>query len=400
MASSSSGAPTSEMPEPQAWQTGLPELPSEYEHGFAADARGERLVCSLCISDVAVREAVLDINGEAVCDYCGGSSPPFAQADFLFEYVYRCLCQEYGDPWLHGIWPDKEEGGWIGITPLDTYDVLADGPFADGSAVAESFVDSIHHDWYEIGSEAGLAEERHIWGWDSFEKRLLTGPRFLFSATEAEWGEESVESVFGFLARFAERIKTGFLKTHDPGLVLFRARAKRLETFRTADELGSPSASHASPQRMSAAGVPCFYAAEDRQTAVKEVKVRGQCVSVGRWATTAPILYADFATRPAMPSLFDYPASKDRPFISFLREFVKRIERPARQDLGDANSYLATQVLAEYLRYSLPVDDRVGIDAVRFRSSRRKGGVNWVIFGQPDREPTPRIQLTGTSSKH
>ena len=101
-----------------------------------------------------------------------------------------------------------------------------------------------------------------------------------------------------------------------------------------------------------------------------------------------------------MPSLFDYPASKDRPFISFLREFVKRIERPARQDLGDANSYLATQVLVEYLRYSLPVDDRVGIDAVRFRSSRRKGGVNWVIFGQPDREPTPRIQLTGTSSKH
>ena len=149
---------------------------------------------------------------------------------------------------------------------------------------------------------------------------------------------------------------------------------------------------------MSAAGVPCFYAAEDRQTAVKEVKARGQCVSVGWWATTAPILYADFATRSKMPSLFDYPASKDRPFISFLREFVQRIERPARRDLGDANSYLATQVLAEYLRYSLPSGDRVGIDAVRYPSSVREGGVNWVIFGQPDREPTQRIQLTGTCS--
>ena len=72
-----------------------------------------------------------------------------------------------------------------------------------------------------------MAEKRHVWGWDSFEKRLLTGPRFLFSATEAEWGEESVESVFRFLARLAERITTGFLKTHDPPVWFCSALARR-----------------------------------------------------------------------------------------------------------------------------------------------------------------------------
>ena len=94
-----------------------------------------------------------------------------------------------------------------------------------------------------------------------------------------------------------------------------------------------------------------------------------------------------------MPNMFDYLTSSDRPFLSFLREFVKRIERPASRDLGVANSYLATQVLAEYLRYSLPAGEGAGIDAVRYPSSVREGGVNWVIFGQPDRERTPRIQL-------
>lgn len=387
------------MSEPDTWQTGLPELPLGDEHAFTG-AQDGRVVCSLCVSNPAVRKAVFDITFEAVCDYCGGSARPFAQADVLFEYVYRCLTQEYGDPWHHAIWWDKEEGGWIGITALDTYDVLyeTDGPFAEDGPVIDEFADSIEHDWFAIGSEVGLTQERHIWGWDSFEKRLLTGPRFLFSATEAEWGKESAESVFRFIAGLAERITTGFLRAHDPGLTLFRARVDESQVFTTADELGSPSASQAVPQRMSAAGVPCFYAAEDCDTAAEEVKASdSQCVSVGSWTTTTPLRYADFAGQPAMPSLFDYPASRDRPFISFLRDFVKRIGRPARQELGDANSYLATQVLAEYLRYSLPAGDRVGIDAIRYPSSVQDAGVNWVIFGQPDREPTPRLQLAGSS---
>ena len=387
------------MMQPPAWQLELPPLPDEFEHGFDG-ARGERLVCSDCISDSFVREAVLDIQYEAACDYCGGSVPPFALADTLFEYVYRCVAQEYGDPVHHAIWWDKEEGTWIGIRTLDTWDVLdaVGDPFADGSPVFDSFVESIHHDWYEIGSEVGLLEERHIWGWDSFEKRLLTGPRFLFSATEAEMGEESAESVFQFLASLAERVTTGFIKTHDPGLMLHRARAHKFKTFSRANKLGSPPVSKAVPQRMSAAGVSCFYAAEDRDTAVSEVTTsRSQRISIGTWVTTAPLLYADFADRPAMPNMFDYLASSDRPFLSFLQEFVKRIERPASRDLGDANSYLATQVLAEYLRYSLPAGEGAGIDAVRYPSSVRKGGVNWVIFGQPDRERTPRIQLVDSA---
>lgn len=399
MATSPATPSASETENTSRWQTGLPELPPEYEHGFAG-AIGKYLVCSRCIRDAHVRMAVFDVHSMAVCAYCGGSAPPFAQVDTLFEYIYRCLSQEYGDPWGHGIWPDKEEGGWIGIRPLDTYDVLAefDSPFAEESAVAESFVASIDHDWYEIDSEAGSQEERCVWGWDSFEKRLLNGPRFLFSATEAEWGEESAEGVFQFLASLAERVTTGFLKTHDPGLVLFRARVDEYP-LTTADELGSPEPSIAVPQRMSAAGVSCFYAAEDRDTAVDEIKApHGQCVSVGRWSTTVPLLYADFAIRLDMPSLFNYPASKDRPFIRFLREFVQRIERPALPDLGDANSYLATQVLAEHLRYALPSGDRVGLDAVRYRSSLREGGVNWVIFGRPDRGREPRVRLTGSIS--
>ena len=378
-----------------SWRSGLPELPFAFERGFAAVV-SEGLVCGGCASDPIVRLVGCDVGDEAVCRYCGGTTGPFAEVADLFEYVYRCLLQEYDDPWLHGIVPDKEAGGWIAITELDIWDVLAeeDCPLGDGGALAEAFVGLIDHDWYRIDSEAGLPEDRRIWGWESFEQRLLTGPRFLFSSTDAEWGEDSAEAVFEYLAALAAQIQAGFVNTHEPGLSLFRARSDRDRVFTTADELGSPPAAKTVPQRMSAAGVSCFYASEAAEIASAEIRRRDDDrVSIGCWTTTAPLVYVDFVTRPAMPSLFDYPASQQRTYISFLRNFVERIQRPASEELGAANSYLATQVLADYLRYSLPTSDRHGVDAVRYPSSIHPGGVNWVIFGQPDRESTPRVNL-------
>ena len=379
----------------EPWRTGLPELPLSFEHGFAAVV-SEGLVCGGCASDPIVRLVVCNVGNEAVCGYCGGTTGPFAEVADLFEYVYRCLLQEYDDPWLHGIVPDKEAGGWIAITELDIWDVLAeeDCPLGDGGALAEAFACLIEHDWYEIGSEAGLPEDRRIWGWESFEQRLLTGPRFLFSSTDAEWGEDSAEAVFEYLAALAAQIQAGFVKTNEPGLALFRARSHKERVFTTADELGSPPAAKTVPQRMSAAGVSCFYASEDAETAAAEIRRRDDDrASIGWWATSAPLVYVDFVTRPTLPSLFDYPVSIQRTYIKFLHKFVERIQRPASEDIGDANSYLATQVLAEYLRYSLPSSHRHGVDAVRYPSSIHPAGVNWVIFGQPDREPTPRVIL-------
>lgn len=182
----------------EPWKTGLPELPLTLAHGFVS-AVGEVLVCADCIRDPSVRLVTCNVEDEAVCSYCSGTTGPFAEAANLFEYVYRCLLQEYDDPWLHGMVPDKEEEvGWIAIDDLDTYDVLAeaDCPLGDGGALAETFADLIEHDWYRIGSEAGLPEDRRIWGWKSFEQRLRTGPRFLFSSTDAEWDEGSAETVF------------------------------------------------------------------------------------------------------------------------------------------------------------------------------------------------------------
>ena len=376
-----------------------PELRRDYDShitGFGSD----RLVCSECVHDPAVWKAVSDFIDGTECGYCGRTGTPCVADCVVFEYVYRCLIQEYSDPSLELIWYDKEDDKWVGIATLDTHDVLheTDDPLGDGSTLAAKFDSWIVHDWYALDSEIGVLEDRLIWSWNSFEKRLLNGPRFFFSRTDAEVGEESAASIFGFIAELAQRIGTDFIKTRDTGQTLFRARSNARH-LSTADELGSPTPAKAKPQRMSAAGVPCFYAAEDPATAEKEtLKAVDELLSVGQWVTTTELIYADFASELEFPSLYDYPASRARPYIRFLRNFVQRIMRPTSDELGDANSYLATQVLTEYLRYSIPLTDRRGVDAIRYPSTANEGGTNWVIFGQPDRGKLPMVRLDAVLS--
>ena len=211
-------------------------------------------------------------------------------------------------------------------------------------------------------------------------------------------GEASAQSLFRFLGEFAAEVESRFVKTCEPEQVLFRARAAK-EILTSAKKLGSPPPKHTRPQRMSAASVSCYYAAEDRSTAEAEVSASTpEQVSVGRWITTWPLRFADFATGPELPSLFDYLASKNRPYVLFLREFVERIRQVANPRKGDANSYLATQVLAEYLRFGIPVAGGRGLDAIRYPSTAPGGGVNWLIFGRPGREDPPAIKLVSPAS--
>lgn len=389
-----------ESPNSESSEREWPDWPPSYEpfEKYETFGGSGKLVCSSCVVDAAVREAVLVLERDAACGYCGSSEGPFGDDDKVFEYVLRCLYQEYGDPVQEAIFWDKEDGAWIGISELEPWDLLQDAgdPFDDASAVAEAFAMSVEHDWFRLDSQVGEYHERLAWGWDSFEKRLIHGPRFLFSLTEAEMGEESAQSLFRFLGEFAAEVESSFVKTCKPKKELYRARAAE-EVLTSAKKLGSPPPKRTGPQRMSAAGVSCFYAAEDPDTAVKEVPAtETQQVTVGQWVTTRPLVYADFVDEPELPSLFDYPRSKQRPYTFFVREFVKRISRPADPRIGDANAYLGTQVLAEYLRFGMPVADGHGIDAVRYPSAAPGGGVNWVIFGRPDRRKPRSVKLVSS----
>ncbi len=222
--------------------------------------------------------------------------------------------------------------------------------------------------------------------------RLQSGPRFLSWLPGPVTGHVDPQSLLDYLGELANDTVSGYLKTLRADEVLHCARWHETEHFTDAADLGSRCPDIASPQTMSAAGVSCFYAAREPTTAIKEVAQETLSrTSVGTWRTTQPPTFADFAPAPEKPSLQDHPASNRRADIVFLREFIKRISQSPDEARGDANAYLGTQVLAEYLRCFMPVDGKHGIDAIRYPSTRCPGGVNLVLFGRPDHDDPPVV---------
>ncbi len=344
-------------------------------------------VCASHLYDEALSRFTAVRPADRPCDVCGDEEATQADVDHLFDYVYESLQREYGDPSAGSLLWDQEDGEWLGVNLLDTADVLWEvgAPLGDGGdPLHDLFCERFVHDWYELDSEVGTFPKRLVWSWQSFQERILSGPRFLFLREYAAQGEVSVEEVFRQLARSAAFLQTAFVKHLDAGTEVWRARRHASEHFHTPAALGSPPVQLAVPQRLSPAGVSYFYGSEDLETVKVEVRPGAtDQVSAGAWRTTTRIRYLDLADLPALPSLFDASFANTRPLVLFLRGFAGEVAKPIDAERVPANDYLATQILSEYFRWYLPNAHAPGVEAIRYPSALT-GAANWVFFLGPE----------------
>ena len=124
--------------------------------------------------------------------------------------------------------------------------------------------------------------------------------------------------------------------------------------------------------RMSPAGIPLFYGADDSDTALAEVARAdsSEFFTVGRFATTAPLTVVDLTEVPAVPSIFDPELGRLQGELTFLNALVKELREPvdtARSSLD----YVPTQVFCEYF---LRVFDGADIHGLAWMSAAAVGG--------------------------
>jgi RES domain len=104
--------------------------------------------------------------------------------------------------------------------------------------------------------------------------------------------------------------------------------------------------------RMSPAGIPMFYGAEDRATAIQEVAVRAgeehRWVTAGAFETSQPCTVVDFTRLPKVPSMFDLERARQRRPLLFLHKLVAQLSKPARAT-HERIDYVPTQIVTEYL---------------------------------------------------
>lgn len=137
---------------------------------------------------------------------------------------------------------------------------------------------------------------------------------------------------------------------------------------------------------MSPPGVVMTYLALDDETALAETMPPSTepspstTYALGEFALTREVNVLDLTRVPSIPSIFDLERASEREAVLFLRAFERDVSKPIDRDDRVHVEYIPTQVVTEYVRVA-PQLRAAGVRGMKYRSARRKGGVNLVLFG-------------------
>ena len=368
------------------------EMAHEYSH-----SRGEKFVCSGCVNDPFLEAKLDEAAEEEACSFCG--TVPAADLVVLLDEIDAYLKTEYEDP-VHSLMYISREGGYQGtVDPGD--DLICDllYPWFDSEealeAVASAFADSY---WCERDYARLKYDEKLRYGWERFSDEVKHHTRYRFFRRTPEEGdcndELPPEEMLDELGTLLNRLD--LYDVIPTGSAIFRARVADDELPCTAEELGPPPKGIGMrSNRMSAAGIPMFYGAFDKKTAVLETldpKIeKGKVITIGTFGTNRDLLTVDLTDLPPFPSPFDRAERHLSRPRAFLGDFTKEFSRPVERDGHEHVEYVPTQVVSEFLRYRHRGTDDRPIDGVIYNSAKEGGGKAVVLFVEAE-QCGPRME--------
>lgn len=356
-------------------------------------------VCANCVDDdVLIKLIKTTGSHENACSYCKNTAKKVKTIKFdeFIKLILMGIRSEWGDPNNEGVgW----EHGWMGDV-LDTYDIFA-GEIDIGFTNDQLQDDLIHslsdHQWCQKNFYQLKPHEALTAGWREFTRVVKHESRYVFlGRNDSDASSRGAEEIppADFLDALGEIISRcnlyTILKT-DTEILRLRLHTTH-EGFTKALELGAPPPEFAKyANRMSAAGIPAFYGAFDKQTAIKETVPEGNksYATIGKFKSLRDLVLIDFTKLPPIPSIFEPKSSIIRHGLQFLRGFLDDFTSPIEKDGREHIEYVPTQIVAEYLRFIHQKDGNINIDGILYRSSRNPDSAACVLFIDFDQSVDP-----------
>ncbi|PIP98804.1 MAG: hypothetical protein COZ36_06665 [Piscirickettsiaceae bacterium CG_4_10_14_3_um_filter_44_349] len=283
----------------------------------------------------------------------------------------------------------RDTGDWVGIgsgfysTPEV---VLEDLGLTEQDELIQDISGSILNDtWVEAAGGYFYGLHQHeIWGdsWSNFCELVKHRVRYFFHFEEdANRKSNNSLSPEDMLYKLIESLKgtDGFKKKGYLGSSIFRARIKNDHWAMSESEMRQTPNSFATAGRMNPAGISYFYASEEVETAIAEVCKCKAEVAVARFEMHGEVNFLDMTKIIDLPLLFDPTKRELSEQILFLRGFIDDISKPIAKDGREHIEYVPTQIVTELLARQVKGDGK-SIDGIRFKSSVKEGGINWVFF--------------------
>jgi len=278
---------------------------------------GEGHICSRCVEDEWLKQWICDAAENKHCSFCGRRSKKDIAASFddFVEVVMTGIGFEWNDPDNEGIMYVSAEGGYQ-ASISDTSEVLWDLQVSENDAVIDALISSINDNgWVSRSYYTGSPSEILGFGWEHFKEVIKHESRYFFLSPNGDDYTFGPEIAPHAMLEAIAKVIVGDLADYDlvrtiatdADLIRIRMDQKRQNR---ASEIGTPPAQFANQSnRMSPAGVPMFYGAFDRKTALAETfdpEVHtGQFASIGTFKPVRDLLVLDLDNLPEVPSIYD-----------------------------------------------------------------------------------------------
>jgi hypothetical protein len=293
---------------------------------------------------------------------------------------------------------DSREGGFIGSSTYDSYDMVDDLPtLSADQRVVQEVIDCLGDQvWCDRNPYSLTGLERYASSWEEFCRTVKHKVRYFFDSKDKPDDRSDRIPVPHMLDELRDIIdNAGLVETLDAGTQFFRIRPhKREKLCDSWRSLGPPPAETAPSNRMSAAGISVFYAAMDMATARAETTANfdpsdTRILTGAMWTNTRPLIVLDLSKLPPTPSIFGQ-VRYDRDHLVFLKRFVQSITQPVQHDGREHTEYVPSQIVSEYFRHRYRLIDDAQIDGIVYPSAQHRGGRSAVVFAsQNDLNPRP-----------
>lgn len=331
-------------------------LIEEWERGWKYS---DKLICPSCIGDDYLRHIVAqELVDDEECSFCGAA--PAAAFDVFMEAFMVGLNHAYEQaddacmPW---------EGGYV-FTTYEHYELPEEfdwvaAPEHEGEVfdeIRDRLVEKTYASRWWAETEP---DEAFSTAWKQFRDQIMHRTRFVFWARQGQEtedrylgaGDVSVAKVLEAIGKLL--VSFDLITTLPAGTVTYRARGHaEQEDSRGwgAAELGTNAPKNATnSSRMSPAGIPLFYGADDIETALAEVAHADarDFFTVGKFVTTEPTTVINLIDVPPVPSIFDPVLGGAQGQLRFLNELVEELRKLIDSTRSNLD-YVPTQVFCEY----------------------------------------------------
>ncbi|MFZ2656608.1 MAG: HEPN-associated N-terminal domain-containing protein [Victivallales bacterium] len=369
------------------------QMMEEEARGFSSI--GNEKVCSACFYNKGIKNFVNSNATSSHCDFCDKTDNRNNIAmpiEEVTEFIVESLLIEYDDPG-NELPYDSTEGGYQGDFQdledllLCELQIVEDGNSPVFKKIFEAIWD--HHPIWCKKDYFGMTDsEKGRYSWEKFKNLVLRRSRYMFLKAEPVKSDyydhwEEVSDPLQILDSLAVYVKNlGLVKKMRIGDELYRVRLDSKDKCDTIDKIGTaPIILAKYPNRMSPAGIPMFYAANDVETAIYEIwnGKEDSVASIGKFKILKECLIIDLSNIPAIPSIFDEEARHLRETIKFINAFVIDFSKPIFKDGREHVDYVPTQVVTEFFRYVFKYEGE-SIQGICYPSSKNPGHKSYVFF--------------------